>query len=314
MLPIKNYIQHPRLLCIALLKRIGRLMSDKLYLQLRFYCEVGHRLNLKHPKTFSEKLQWLKLYDRQPKYTMMVDKVKVKDYVANIIGEGHIIQTLGVWDKPEEIDFDTLPECFVLKTNHSGGSTGIVICRDKASFDRKSAINRLKKSLQSKGFYDFREWPYKNVERKVFAEEFVVPPSGVKDLPDYKWFCFNGEPCYCQVIQDRTTRETIDFFDINWNHQDFVGLNQLVGVNPQITKAIAPPPRPTNLEQQLCIARQLSKGMPFVRIDLYETEKGVFFGEITFYPMSGFGGFTPSEWDYKLGELISLPQDKSLTD
>ena len=314
MLPIKNYIQHPRLLCIALLKRIGRLMSDKLYLQLRFYCEVGHRLNLKHPKTFSEKLQWLKLYDRQPKYTMMVDKVKVKDYVANIIGEGHIIQTLGVWDKPEEIDFDTLPECFVLKTNHSGGSTGIVICRDKASFDRKSAINRLKKSLQSKGFYDFREWPYKNVERKVFAEEFVVPPSGVKDLPDYKWFCFNGEPCYCQVIQDRTTRETIDFFDINWNHQEFVGLNQLVGVNPQITKAIAPPPRPTNLEQQLCIARQLSKGIPFVRIDLYETEKGVFFGEITFYPMSGFGGFTPSEWDYKLGELISLPQDKSLTD
>ena len=314
MLPIKNYIQHPRLLCIALLKRIGRLMSDKLYLQLRFYCEVGHRLNLKHPKTFSEKLQWLKLYDRQPKYTMMVDKVKVKDYVANIIGEGHIIQTLGVWDKPEEIDFDTLPECFVLKTNHSGGSTGIVICRDKASFDRKSAINRLKKSLQSKGFYDFREWPYKNVERKVFAEEFVVPPSGVKDLPDYKWFCFNGEPCYCQVIQDRTTRETIDFFDINWNHQEFVGLNQLVGVNPQITKAIAPPPRPTNLEQQLCIARQLSKGMPFVRIDLYETEKGVFFGEITFYPMSGFGGFTPSEWDYKLGELISFPQDKSLTD
>lgn len=314
MLPIKNYIQHPRLLCIALLKRIGRLMSDKLYLQLRFYCEVGHRLNLKHPKTFSEKLQWLKLYDRQPKYTMMVDKVKVKDYVANIIGEGHIIQTLGVWDKPEEIDFDTLPECFVLKTNHSGGSTGIVICRDKASFDRKSAINRLKKSLQSKGFYDFREWPYKNVERKVFAEEFVVPPSGVKDLPDYKWFCFNGEPCYCQVIQDRTTRETIDFFDINWNHQEFVGLNQLVGVNPQITKAIVPPPRPTNLEQQLCIARQLSKGIPFVRIDLYETEKGVFFGEITFYPMSGFGGFTPSEWDYKLGELISLPQDKSLTD
>lgn len=314
MLPIKNYIQHPRLLCIALLKRIGILMSDKLYLQLRFYCEVGHRLNLKHPKTFSEKLQWLKLYDRQPKYTMMVDKVKVKDYVDNIIGEGHIIQTLGVWDKPEEIDFDTLPECFVLKTNHSGGSTGIVICRDKASFDRKSAINRLKKSLQSKGFYDFREWPYKNVERKVFAEEFVVPPSGVKDLPDYKWFCFNGEPCYCQVIQDRTTRETIDFFDINWNHQEFVGLNQLVGVNPQITKAIAPPPRPTNLEQQLCIARQLSKGIPFVRIDLYETEKGVFFGEITFYPMSGFGGFTPSEWDYKLGELISLPQDKSLTD
>ena len=309
MLPLKIYIQHPDLLGIALIKHFGGWMSNRLYLQLRFRLETGRKLNLNHPSTFEEKLQWLKLYDHCQEYTMMVDKVKVKEYVADTIGSEHVIPLLGVWNKPEDIDWNTLPDSFVLKTNHSGGNEGIVICSDKKSFDRQEAIHRLNKSLRSDDVYEnFREWPYKNVPRRVFAEEYIAPPSGVKDLPDYKWFCFGGEPMYCQVIQDRTTHETIDFFDTNWIHQEFVGLEPKAGNN-----SVAPS-RPANLDTHLHIARQLSKGIPFVRIDLYETDKGVLFGEITFYPKSGFGRFTPCEWSYKLGELIHLPTFDNKTD
>ena len=297
---IGTYIQHPNQLGIALLKHLGKWMPDKLYLQLRYRLEVGQRLNLSDPKSFSEKLQWLKLYNRQPEYTIMVDKVKVKEYVASIVGEEHIVPTIGVWDRPEDIVWDCLPHRFVLKTNHSGGSTGVIVCKDKDSFDRQKAIDKLTRSFHKDVFYSYREWPYKNVERKVFAEEYIAPPLGVKDLPDYKWYCFGGEPLFCQVIQDRTTHETIDFFDTNWQHQEYVGLN------PKAHNATVPPARPSNLDQHLYIARKLSKNIPFARIDLYETEKGVLFGEITFYPMSGMGLFRPIQWNYKLGELIHI--------
>ena len=300
---IKTYILNPELLGIAILKHFGGWIPDRIYLQLRYRLEMGEQLDLKHPRTFREKLQWLKLYNRRPEYTMMVDKVKVKDYVANAVGSEYVIPLLGIWEKPEDIDWNRLPDRFVLKTNHSGGNTGVVICKDKRTFDRTEAICRLNESLRSDDVYcDLREWPYKNVPRRILAEEYITPPTGIKDLPDYKWYCFGGKPLYCQVIQERTTHETIDFFDTNWNHQIFVGLN------PKAGNRSVPPSRPVNLESQLHIARQLSKGIPFTRIDLYETNRGVFFGEITFYPNSGFGRFTPSEWDYKLGELIQLPK------
>lgn len=266
---------------------------------------MNQHLDLKNPRSFGEKLQWLKLYDHCPEYTQMVDKVKAKDYVATIIGDDYVIPTLGVWDKPEDIDWDKLPGSFVLKTNHSGGNTGVIICRDKESFDRHRAIKTLIQSLQCDIYRDFREWPYKNVTKRVFAEEYIAPPTGVKDLPDYKWFCFDGEPRYCQVIQNRTTHETIDFFDTEWNHQVFYGLNPKGG--PVFGPAEVPPERPFHLSTHLHIARELSRGIPFVRVDLYETSRGVYFGEITFYPMSGFGGFSPSEWDIKLGDMIHLP-------
>ena len=301
MLSIKTYLQHPNQFAIALLKYFGKWMPDKLYLQLLYRLKVGQRLNLSNPKSFSEKIQWLKLFNRRPEYTMMVDKVKAKEYVASIVGEEHIVPTIGVWDKPEDIVWDSLPNRFVLKTNHSGGSTGVIVCTDKTTFDRQKAICKLNRSLHKNVYYSYREWPYKNVVRKVFAEEYIVPPSGVKDLPDYKWYCFGGEPLFCQVIQDRTTHETIDFFDSKWRHQEFVGLN------PKANNASVPPTRPVNFDQHLLIARKLSKDIPFARIDLYETEKGVLFGEITFFPMSGMGFFKPVQWNYKLGELINLP-------
>ena len=298
---IKTYIQQPNQLGLALLKHWGRWMPDRLFLQIRYRLEVGQRLNLSNPQLFGEKIQWLKLYNRRPEYTMMVDKVKAKEYVASVVGEEHIVPTIGVWDKPEDIDWDSLPNCFVLKTNHSGGSTGVIVCTDKASFDRQRAINKLNRSLHKDVFYSYREWPYKNIKRKVFAEEYINPPSGVQDLPDYKWYCFGGEPLFCQVIQDRTTHETIDFFDSKWQHQEFVGLNK------KANNASVPPSRPINLNQHLLIARKLSDNIPFARIDLYETGNGVLFGEITFFPMSGLGLFRPQRWNYYLGELIKLP-------
>lgn len=304
MQPIINYIKHPSSLCDSLVCHLGWWLPDSVYLRLRYRFNTGKRLNLKDPKSFSEKLQWLKLHDRNPEYTKMVDKILVKEYVAGIIGSEHVIPLLGVWNKPEDIDWDMLPNQFVLKTNHSGGSTGVVICKNKAAFDTKSAIVKLNKSLKSDVYRSFREWPYKNVERKVFAEKYIEPDLNIKDLPDYKWFCFDGEPQYCQVIQNRSTAETIDFFDTNWVHQVFVGLNPVAG--PVAGPAPVPPIRPVNLDLQIRMVRELSKGLPFVRIDLYETDKKTYFGEITFYPLSGMGGFDPEEWDYKLGELIKL--------
>jgi hypothetical protein len=301
MLPIKSYIQHPELLGIAFLKHFGGWLPDRYYLQMLFFFEMGKRLNIETPITFSEKLQWLKLYDRKQEYTIMVDKVKVKDYVASIIGSEYIIPTLGVWDKPEEIDWDSLPVRFVLKTNHSGGSTGVVICRDKSLFDRQKAVDDLNKSLRNDVYKNRREWPYKNVERKVLAEEFVGPTQEDVDFPDYKFFCFNGEPIYCQVITGRKKEMCIDFFDREWNHQPFHEPCNFPFANKELKK-------PNNLEKMWKAAKQLAEGKPFVRVDFYEDNNTVLFGEITFYPTSGMGGFSPSEWDEKLGDLIKLPK------
>ena len=301
MQPILNYIKHPVNLIDSLVKNFGQWLPDSTYIKLRYRCQMGKRLNLKNPQTFQEKLQWLKLHDRNPEYTKMVDKVLVKDYVSSVIGPEYVVPLLGVWDRPEDIDWDALPDRFVLKTNHSGGNTGVVICRDKKTFDRETAIKRLNASLQNDVYRGLREWPYKNIKKKVFAEEFLEAAPSVRDLPDFKWYCFDGEPKYCQVIQDRTTKETIDFFDTEWNHQEFVGLNPAAG------PAAVTPSRPKHLEEQVAIARKLSQGMPFSRIDLYEIGEKEYFGEITLYPASGFGEFNPSQYSEILGKMLSLP-------
>ena len=199
-----------------------------------------------------------------------------------------------------------MPNQFVLKTTHGGGSTGVVICRDKTTFDRKKAIDKLNASLKMDIYRLFREWPYKDVPRKVLAEQYIDSAPHVLDLPDYKWYCFGGEPKYCQVIQDRNSNETIDFFDTDWNHQPFVGLN------PKATNAKVIPLRPINLETHLYIVRELSKGIPFSRIDLYETRDKTYFGEVTFYPGSGLGRFRPDQYNDILGEMLELPVAKAL--
>ncbi|MBQ9100591.1 MAG: hypothetical protein IJY54_04325 [Paludibacteraceae bacterium] len=270
---------------------------------------MGYWIDWKNPKTFSEKLQWLKLYDRKPEYTTMVDKFAVKEYVANLIGEEYIIPTLGVWDTPEDINWDELPNQFVLKTTHGGGNTGVVICKDKVTFDKKSAIEKLNRSLKSCIFKSYREWPYKNVKRRIIAEQYMEDRES-EDLIDYKFYCFNGEPIYCQVIRDRRSKETIDFYDVDWNHMSFVGLNPIAEnslvsiVKNGITQVV----KPYKLEDMLSICSKVASQIPFVRVDLYSIQSKVYMGEITFYPASGLGVFTPKEWNDKLGKFISLPR------
>ena len=309
-----NHLLHNRAqFCDSIVKNFLGFLPDKLYLSLRYRCQMGHWINWKNPKTFTEKLQWLKIYDYKPEYTQMVDKLAVKDYVAERIGKEYIIPTLAVWNRVEDIDWDSLPDQFVLKTTHGGGGGGVVICSDKTHFDKAKAIKKLEISMKSNAGKTYREKPYLNVPRKIIAEKFMAvhKPNHndvVVDLPDYKFFCFNGEPHYCQVIRDRSTKETIDFYDMEWNHMSFVGLNPIAknGIAPVAKNGIAPVAKPIHLETMKDICRKLSKDIKFSRIDLYVINDKEYFGEITFYPAAGFGRFTPADWNERLGELINL--------
>lgn len=301
---INNLFHHPLLFVDSCVKHLGFLFSDKLYLSLRYRCMMGHWIDWKNPRTFTEKLQWLKLYDYQPKYTQMVDKLAVKDYVSSLIGKEYIIPTLCVWNRVEDIDWESLPNQFVLKTTHGGGSCGVVICSDKTKLDKKKAIKKLSKSMRTNAGHTYRERPYLNVPRKIMAEKFMekrrIEGKLETDLPDYKFFCFNGEPKYCQVIRDRSTKETIDFYDMGWNLMPFVGLN------PVAKNGLNPVAKPLHLANMIEICRKLSEHMRFVRIDLYVIDEKEYFGEITLYPAAGFGEFAPNEWNEHLGELIKL--------
>ena len=416
---------------------ITNLLPDEAYLKLTHRIRFGEKLHLDNPTTFNEKIQWLKLHDRNPDYIKMVDKVLVKDYVASIIGEEYIIPTLGVYDSFDEIDFNNLPDQFVLKCNHDSGS--IVICRDKSKLDIKKAKKKLTKSLKTDAFFWGREWPYKMVKRKIIAEAYMEDDDAVelkdyklmtfggkvkcsfvgserfsedglkitffdtdwnimpfehlypksklnikkplnykemvvlaenlaKDIPfdridfyevpgktyfgevtlfpgldqekfnpsewdmtlgswvklpvgvllakenvvihfpfkksldliDYKFFCFNGEPQYCQIITGRSNKEKIDFYDMSWNLQPFVGLTPLVG-NSGFSF-----PRPVHFNEMKIFARKLSQNTSFSRIDFYEVQGKLYFGEFTLYPASGFGKFSPEEWNRKIGDMITI--------
>lgn len=292
----------PKIIGIILLGKFSFLFSDKQYLQMMYWLHLGRKLNLKNPKTFNEKLQWLKLYNHKPEYTIMVDKVKAKEYVAKLIGEEHIIPTLGVWDDPDDIDFDALPDQFVLKCNHNSG-TGMCICRDKSKLDIEKVKAELRKGLKENYFMRWREWPYKNVPRKILAEKFMVDESGT-ELKDYKIFCFNGEPRYCQVISDRNTDEKIDFYDMHWKR--LVGLVGLGGLNDKVHNSEYAIPCPESFENMKQMASLLAKSIPFSRIDFYEINHQAYFGEITFFPATGFGNFNPREWNVKMGDMITL--------
>lgn len=303
-----SLLSEPHRLCVACFNNVLHTgifngISDRHFLQIAYFVNHLKLLHLDNPKTFTEKLQWLKLYNRRNEFTTMVDKYAVKQYVANIIGDQYIIPTLGVWDKFEDIDFDSLPNQFVLKTTHGGGGNGIVICKDKATFDKRKAKSILNKSLNEDIYLLLREWPYKNVPKRIIAEKFMAPEKSFapKGLPDYKFFCFNGEPRFCQVIRDRHIKETIDFYDMDWNHQEFIGLN------PVALNGLNPAARPGHLDEMADICRMLAKDIPFVRVDLYVIDDKEYFGELTFYPASGMGVFTPEEWNGRLGDLLTLP-------
>lgn len=301
MLPIKDYLIHPRTTAVILLEHFGQWLPDSVYLRIMFRLRIGHQLHLRNPKTFNEKLQWLKLYNRRPEYTMMVDKYAVKDYVAGLIGKEYIIPTLGVWEKPEDIDFDSLPNQFVLKTTHGGGSVGVVICKDKSCFNREKAIARLKSSMKQDVYKYQKEWPYKNVHRRIIAEKYISPGLQTDDLNDYKFYCFDGEPKFILLISEREIGgdARCDYYDMDFNHLPFTW------AYPQSESPATAPP--SGFEKMKELAARISKGLPHARIDLYNVEGQIFFGEITMYHGGGFCKFEPLEWDYKFGELIKLP-------
>lgn len=295
------YLFHkPSVLVVMLIEKLAPLIPDKSYLQLKYRLIVGKKLNLKKPITFSEKMQWLKLYNRKPEYTVMVDKVKVKKYVEEKLGKECVIPTLGVWENPDEINFDALPNQFVLKCNHNSG-TGMCICKDKNMLNIEKAKSDLRKGLKENYFLHGREWPYKNVPRRILAEKFMVDDRE-KELRDYKFFCFRGVPRLCQVISDRNTDEKVDFYDMEWHR--LVGL---VGLSQNIHNSSIDIARPRSFDEMKRMATVLSSGIPFVRIDFYDIKGKAYFGEITFFAASGFGIFRPDEWNERLGNLIEIP-------
>lgn len=271
-----------------------KIKSDENYLKMMYFCKFGKKLNLVNPKGFNEKLQWLKLYDHKSEYTALVDKYEAKKTVARYIGEEYIIPTLGVWNSFDEIDFDSLPNQFVLKCTHDSG--GLVVCHDKNKLDIKAARKKIETSLKKNYYYSGREWPYKNVPHRIIAEQYMAD-----DLRDYKLFCFDGVPRMTLVCSERFTKDGLkeDFYDEAWNHLNVQ--------RPTHGNAILPIQRPKQYELMKKLAAELSEKMPFARIDFYEINEKVYFGEITFYPASGFEGFKPEEWDLKLGEWIKLP-------
>lgn len=269
----------------------------------RLYRAIMHKeLNLSSPQTFNEKLQWLKLYDRRPEYTMMVDKYRVREYIANTIGEEYLIPLLGVWDSPEDIDFDALPNQFVLKCNHNSG-LGMCICKDKSALDVSKVKRELKKGLAQDYYLSGREWPYKDVKRRIIAEQYMVDESGT-ELKDYKVMCFGGEPKLIQLHQGRFQRHTQDFYDIDWNYMDF----------EQGCPRSSTVEKPQVLHQMLDLSRELTKGYPQLRVDWYCVSGKLYFGELTVFDGSGFSAFEPEEWDYTLGSWIDLSNAHSRND
>ena len=299
---IRNYLRDPAKYAILSLAAHGYLnwMPDDMYLRCQYWAHMKRKLNLKDPKTFNEKLQWLKLYDRKPIYTTMVDKYAVKKYVADLIGGEYIIPTLGVWDSFDQIDFDSLPDQFVLKCTHDSG--GLVICRDKSKLDKAAAKRKIEASLKQNYYWNGREWPYKDVKPQIIAEKYMQDGQ-TQVLPVYKVFNFGGEPKLIQAIQnDKTPQETIDYFDSDWNRLD---------LRQNFPNSEVPLNKPAQLQEILSLSRTLCGILPFIRTDFYTINGKVYFSEFTFYSDCGFAAFHPQQWDRTLGEWIKLPTDKS---
>lgn len=294
------YLRHDkRQLLDSIVIVLGRYMSDKLYLSLRYRIKMGRWINWKQPQDFTEKIQWLKVNDHNMDYVKMVDKDLVKNYVASIIGWDYIIPTIGRWNSIEEISWESLPEQFVMKTTHGGGNGGVYICKNKFKVNKYEVFEKMKESLSQNIYQRYREWPYKEVTPRLIAEAYIESES-TQELSDYKFFCFNGTPKYCQVIRDRRKNETIDFYDEYWNHMPFVGLN------PKCKNGLNPVEKPSKLSEMIDICKKIAAGIPFCRVDLYYVNFKIYFGEITFYPGSGLGKFKPREWNKKLGNLIDF--------
>lgn len=269
-------------------------MSDEKYLKMMFKHMVGYELNLENPKTFNEKLQWLKLYDRNPLYTKLVDKYEVRKYVAEIIGEEYLIPLIGVWDKFEDIDFSKLPNKFVLKCAHDSGS--VFICTDKSKFDIEEVKVKINKALKRNYYYLHREWPYKNVKPKIVCEEFISDKDITPD--DYKAMCFNGKVKFIGVHIDRFGNHCLDNYDREWN-------KTTIAKDGQMSDFVYD--KPKQFENMIQLSEKLASIMCHVRIDWFIVKDRLYFGEITLYESAGFDHFDNEEDDYLLGSWIKLP-------
>lgn len=288
-----------------LYKVAALLIPDSLFVRLKFRKAMGRWPDLKNPRTFNEKLNWLKLHDHNPLYTRMVDKYEAKKYVAGIIGEEYIIPTYGVWDKSEDIDFDSLPDKFVMKATHDSGR--VIICHDKSSLDIDWARAEMKNSLQRDFYAVTREWPYKNVKPRIIAEKLLENPVGenksisLKSINDYKFFCFNGKVEFMKVDFDRSTNHRANYYDRYFNFLEF-------GEEAFPFMPDKPLNKPVTMHTMTRLAEKISQGKSFVRVDFYENNSKVYFGEMTFYPASASGRFIPESADLELGKLLKLPE------
>lgn len=292
--------RHPNVIFIKILQRYSLRINDRVYLKLMYFFHVGKFLDIDNPKTFNEKLQWLKLNYIKPEFTTMVDKLAVKDYVENKIGKEYVINTIAIWNDINSIDFNILPDSFVLKNTFGGGGNGIVVCHDKSKLNIKDTLKNLQKNFSLDLYKYGREWPYHNVPAKIFAEECLIDLE-IGDLRDYKFFCFNGKAKFCKVDFGRFSKHRANYYNLNWEIQEY-------------GEKVCPPDfdmkieKPHNFYKMIELANNLAEGLPFVRIDLYNVSGRIYFGEITFYPASGFGPFTKKGIDEQWGNLINLPE------
>jgi len=297
---IRRYINSPRkLIRILGEKNIFNWIPDKPYLKLVYWSEMGKRLNLKNPTTFNEKLQWLKLYDRKPEYTKYVDKYEVRSYISQTIGEEYLIPLLGIYYSVDEIDFDKLPNQFVLKCTH--GSHSNIICTNKNTLNKEEVKSQLRKWMKKNWFWFGREWPYKNVKPRIICEKYMEDESGT-GLIDYKFMCFNGKAKCIFICSNRNsvTGTNIDIYDMNWEpipceREKNRRSNSIIN-------------KPVNFSLMVELAEILAKDIPFVRVDFYEVRGKLYFGEITFFPASGFERFVPDSYDELLGSWLSLDE------
>ncbi len=271
-------------------------MPDKAYLQRQYYARMGKALNIDKPKAFSEKLQWLKINDRNPEYTQMVDKYKVRQHIAEKLGKDYLIPLLGVWENFDHVDFDGLPNQFVLKSTHDSG--GVLICQNKSEFERGRAKRIFDKRLKNNYYWPTREWVYKSIAPRIIAEQYMVDETGA-ELKDYKLFNFNGEPRLIQVDFNRFTGHKRNLYTTSWEPID---VRFMYPSDPN-----APIVKPLLLDKMLDCARTLSKGIPFVRSDFYSIHDRLYFGELTFYPEAGYTTFSPEVYDDEIGNWLALP-------
>ena len=290
-------IKTPKLIILRILQfGIFRFIPDKFFLKIKYRIIIGKKLNLKNPQSFNEKLQWLKLYDRNPLYTKLVDKYEVRAFIAETIGEEYLIPLYGLYKSFEEINFDELPNQFVLKPTHTSGD--VYICRDKSQIDFSKLKKLVNYWLKREYYWNHREWPYKNITPRIICEKFMIDDES-SELMDYKFLSFNGDIKCLFICLNRNSPYglNVDFYDMNWNLMPFERHYKCSG------KKIS---KPKNFDKMVKFSEILSKNLTFIRVDFYEVNGKLYFGELTFYPGSGYEEFTPESYDYQLGSWMEL--------